>query len=174
MLVILDHRAECYGPFLRTCLLTPGDAQGGKHLLYDYIEGFRFEWGYVYSMFVDEYTIPNPPQDAPGTRVEFKRMVAKTRVPAGTEFDVLLSGYGAVPTLASPGVYTLLNDGRFTCTDATECAALVAALQMERPVMVRFAHPASAQAALLLVRWVECTRLASGQTSCPPLQASGT
>lgn len=169
LLTVLDHRAECFGPFPRACLLTSGNGAGQRELLYDSPQGFAFEWGFVYSIVVEEYTIANPPQDGSSRRMVLKRVASRSRVAEGTEFDLVISGEGTVPVLATSGVYTFLGDGTFSCAIAAECEALVTVVEQHKPVSVRFAHPASAQDPLRVVRWVECARLNNGPLSCPPL-----
>jgi hypothetical protein len=155
LLIVLDHRSECFGPFPRACLLSPASIEGQGELLYNHIEGFTYEWGYIYDIIAEEYALSDPPQDASSRRLVLKRVTGKVRVAEGTEFDLVLSGEGTAPVLATSGVYTFLGDGTFSCAIAAECEALVAAVEQHKPVSVRFAHPASAQDPLRVVRWAE-------------------
>jgi hypothetical protein len=154
-IAVFHHPVECVGFVVQGCLLAKIDAEPDYGALFDGIQGFAYEWGFTYELEVDRFQIDNPPADGPSVRRVLRRLVRKTRVPAGTEFEMVLTGDGPVQALGG-GQYQWFNSPRFDCPPGTDCAALATALGQGRRVRFRFAHPAAAANPLQVVAWQVC------------------
>lgn len=160
-IMVFHHPRECVGAFIQGCLLVKIDDQAEYGPLYDGIQSFSFEWGSTYELEVDRYEVENPPADASTIRRVLRRLVRKTRVPAGTEFDLVLTGGGPVVALGNDQ-YQWFNSPRFACPPGLNCAALATALAQRNRVKFRFAHPAAATMPLEMRAWQVCPEPAAG------------
>lgn len=154
-LVVQHHRAECQGVALSLCLLVrePGDTNFG--FFYGSIEGFVYQWGYLYTLKVDERRIENPPVDGSSIRTVLRTVMARERVPPGTQFDLVLTpGDGRVVEIARDH-YRFHWSAEFTCVEAS-CAELREQLAAGGRVEFRFEHSVAPGDPLTLVRWAPC------------------
>ncbi|KAF0815023.1 hypothetical protein IGB42_00100 [Andreprevotia sp. IGB-42] len=69
VLEIAPQKVECTGVGKMECLQVRGAADEPWTLLYQQIEGFDFKAGVSYRLRVREERVPNPPADAPATRL---------------------------------------------------------------------------------------------------------
>lgn len=56
-----------------------GDSEGWKVLLLDAIQGFQYEVGYEYTLRVNKYNIPNPPQDGSSIGYKLIKTISKKK-----------------------------------------------------------------------------------------------
>lgn len=160
-IAVFHHPRECVGAFVQGCLLVKIDDDTDYGPMYDGIQSFSYEWGFTYELEVDRYRVENPPADAPNMRRVLRRLVRKTRVPAGTEFEMVLTGNGPVQALGNDQ-YQWFTSPRFDCPPGLNCASLATALGEGRRVKFRFAHPATAAMPLVMLAWQVCPNPMSG------------
>ncbi|HRP07429.1 MAG TPA: DUF4377 domain-containing protein [Gemmatimonadales bacterium] len=153
-LVVQHHMAECFTVNVFRCYLAREPGATDFSFMSTPIEGFTYEWGNVYELEVEEHVVNNPPMDGSAIRLELVAERSRTRVPAGTEFSVVLSGGQVVES--TPGVLHLGLWPAFTCGEGQSCDGLRDMLEEGKRVEFRFAHPASAAEPLKLVSWSEC------------------
>jgi Domain of unknown function (DUF4377) len=161
-LIIQHYAEECKGFIIQRCLLVKPPNQADFHFLFGDIEGFVYEWGSVYTLEVEEHQVSNPPQDASPTRLVLRKLISKTPVSPGTEFDLILTaGEGRVLEV-SPDRYRFFGTVEFSCPSGTACADLRAEIAAGKRVQYRFAHVAVPGQPLTVVRWKECTSPITG------------
>lgn len=160
-IMVFHHPVECVGFVVQGCLLVKIDDDADYRPLYDGIQSFSYEWGSTYELEVDRYEIENPPADGPSVRRVLRRLVRKTRVPAGTQFEMVLTGNGPVQALGNDQ-YQWFNLPRFDCAAGLNCAGLATAIGQGRRVKFRFAHPAAAAAPLQMLAWQVCANQSPG------------
>ena len=155
-LLLQHYRAECQGEALSLCLLVkePGDSDFG--FFYGSIEGFVYEWGYLYTLEVDEHRIEDPPADGSSIRTVLRTVIARERVPPGTQFDLVLTpGDGRVVEIARDH-WRFHWSAEFTCPADASCAELREQLAAGGRVEFRFEHPVAPGDPITLVRWAPC------------------
>lgn len=165
-LMILDHMVECTGMGPQLCMLAhePGATELSR--IYSGIEGFVYEWGYVHEIDVRDYTVRNPPADDSSIRTALRRSVARERVPAGTEFDIFLTGGSYALREIEPDTYRAYDSVNLACGGDVDCAGLSAAVVAESRIGLRLRHPASADLPLDVVAWEVCDGQMLGSTRC--------
>ena len=57
----------------------------------EYLDGFDFEWGYIYDLKVKETHLASPPEDGSSYRYELIEVISKTAVPTNYTFQMILS-----------------------------------------------------------------------------------
>lgn len=107
-----------YEHFKRLTLDAPDSA-------IEYVEGFNFEWGYTYTLNVTETKLETPLSD--GTQYEYtlNRIVAKTKVPKGTKFKLILDparyyDEDTTSDLESNNTFKRINDSTYSYFDQVE------------------------------------------------------
>jgi len=155
ILVVHHHRAECVAVGIITCLLVREPGGHNLSFLYFGIERFEYEWGYVHEIEIEEHEVKNPPADGSSIRRVLHRVISKSRVPAGTEFDLVLTAAAeGIPEVA-PGRYRILFDTEFACGPAVDCEALEASFGPTQRIHFRLAHAPEGQP-LTLLAWDVC------------------
>ena len=86
------YAAECVGLSIQRCLLVKEPSQSDFDFLYDGIEGLAYQWGFVYELEIKEHHVSHPPADGLSIRRVLLKLILQTRVPAGTAFDLVLTG----------------------------------------------------------------------------------
>ena len=165
-LIVQDHAVECTGVSLQLCLLVkdPSAQQFSYH--YSAIEGFHYEWGFVYEIDVEERPVANPPADASSIQTILRKVVSKERVPSGTEFDlVLTAGSGRVVEVA-PNRFRFYAAAEFVCSGGTTCADLRAQIAAGARIRYRFEHPITPSDPLTVVRWELCQAGPAAPQTC--------
>ena len=146
--LLIEHFAvECVGQVQR-CLLVKEPGKVTFDLRAGGIEGFTYEWGYLYEVDVDETG------SGSSIRTVLRKEVSRTRVVPGTEFDVVLTG--AAVAQVSPGRYQFGSWPGFVCGSGVDCTQLVARLTAGKRTHFRLVHPALATDPLTVQQWVEC------------------
>jgi hypothetical protein len=156
--IVQHYAAECVGAFIQRCLLVKAPSQPDFDFLYQGIEGFDYQWGFVYHIEVEEHSVSNPPADGSSIRIELRKQISRTRADPGTEFDLVLTGSAGSVVEVATGRYRLLGWPDFSCGLGVSCPDLAARLLAGKRVHFRFAHPATSSDALTVLSWDECTR----------------
>lgn len=114
-------------------------ANGETHLLYEYIFGFDFEWGYEQQLVVRVTEIDDPDIDVASIRHDLVEVLSKVPVDPSHQFSVpMRSGYA----IAGSTGYTLPDGRRFDCATTTICADLESRLaDLSDRFAVDFEHP---------------------------------
>jgi hypothetical protein len=168
-LVVQHHREECVGEGYHLCLLIrePRQAEFLRH--YGGIEGFEHQWGYVYEIEVEDHRVANPPADGSSIRTVLRRIVARERVPQGTEFETFLTaGHGRVVEVAPDRYRVYFSAAEFVCPPGTGCAELRTHVAAGARIRYRFRQPAAAADPLTVVEWQACRGGAPGSRICTP------
>lgn len=56
----------------------------------EFVQGFKFEWGYEYELEIRKIKLKNPPMDASNVNYELIRVISKTKAPADYTFTLQL------------------------------------------------------------------------------------
>lgn len=165
-LFVDHHLEECMGMGPQLCLLLkePGDPEFSRH--YGGIEGFVYEWGYVYEIVVEEHRVPNPPADGSSIRTVARRVVSKERVAPGTEFDIFLTGGAYQLHEVASDRYGIYHSAELRCAGDAKCPELRSAVESGARIEFRLQHPEAANLPLRVVRWEVCERSLTGSNSC--------
>lgn len=113
---------------------------GGEqwNFMYEPIEGFDFEPGYVYDLRLKKQAVPNPPQDGSSVRYILLNVISKTPVPEDENFDIRLK-WGGENFVTSHGEDPyLLDEYLIDCNSL--CSELNNALQNNEEVTGTFSH----------------------------------
>lgn len=167
-LIVLDHMVECTGVGPQLCMLVrePGSSELSR--LYRGVEGFVYEWGYVHEIDVEEHRVRNPPADGSSIRTVLRRVVAKERVSAGTEFEIFLTGGSYSLREVAPGTYRAYDSVDLACSGDEGCAGLSTAVAAGSRIQFRLRHPESTELPLEVVAWEVCDRQLLGANTCMP------
>lgn len=157
-LTVQHHAVECVGVWIQPCLLVQQAGQSGFGFLYHGIEGFEYEWGFVYELEIEEHHVPNPPADGSSIRRVLRTERSRSPVPQGTEFDVVLTGGLAPVELVGPGRYRYVWWPDYVCAPGVACQDLALELDAGKRVHFRFAHATAPTEPLTVLSWDVCTR----------------
>ncbi|HEV2129849.1 MAG TPA: DUF4377 domain-containing protein [Longimicrobiaceae bacterium] len=165
-LLVQHHAEECIGVWYQLCLLVkaPGESEFLRH--YSGIEGFAYEWGYVYEIEVEDHRGANPPQDGSSVRTALRKVVSREPVPAGTEFEMFLTGSAHRVVEVAPNRYSIYGAAEFICPEGTACAELRVQIAAGARIGYRFRQPAARDLPLTVVRWEICDAALAGSRSC--------
>jgi len=157
-LLVQHYAAECVGVSIQRCLLVKKAGETEFGFLYDGIEGFQYDWGFVYELEVEEHRVANPPADGSSIRRVLRTQRTRTRVRPGTEFDLVVSGGLAPVHRVAPDRYRYLWWPEFVCTAGVSCEDVVLQLEAGKRIHFRFAHPADPIEPLTVLSWEQCAR----------------
>ena len=125
--------------------IQEGDQAGTEDWssLYAEIEGFDYEWGYVYDLRVAKMDIDNPPADASSVKFELREVVSKEPVSPETTFTIRLRSVirdidHIVIQNTTDDNFSLLEEQVLDCVDL--CDQLVRSLENENEVTGVFRH----------------------------------
>ncbi len=79
---INSKQADCTGVGPMKCLQFKEKKDDAWKFLYQPIEGFDFEPGYLYTLKIKQTTIANPPADGSSVRYTLKKVISKEKDPA--------------------------------------------------------------------------------------------
>ena len=161
-MTVEHYKQPCYGMFKRLCMqVDDGDGLGN---FYDPIEGFEFEWGYVYRLRVERDDLFRPPMDGSSVEYTLEEVLEKTRVAADTTFQMPVEPASDDPELSVSGDQdgTLLDGTLFVCESAAVCSEISDALQGTEPFAVEFGYTTTTGAPSLVAR-----RIPSESTGTP-------
>lgn len=77
---VADHLEDCTGVGKQQCMLIRESAEEQWTYLYQQIEGFNYEPGYLYQLKVEVSQVENPPADASSLRYVLKEILSKEPV----------------------------------------------------------------------------------------------
>lgn len=103
-MTIQHYKVPCQGESIQMCYLVKTQGQADWEYSYDEIQGFEYEWGYVYTLKVNKITIDNPPQDGSSIAIRLVKVVKKEAVTGS--FELPLSMEGSVLLEKSSGEWT--------------------------------------------------------------------
>ena len=152
------YRSECVGVFLQWCYLVKEPGQPDFQFLYESIEGFNYQWGYVYDLEVDQEQVSNPPEDASPVRVVLHKLISQVRQPEGSTFDLVLTGSPERVTQVGPGRYRVAGGPEFSCASGVSCDDLLDRFRAGKRIHFHFAFPLAPTDALSVLQWDECAR----------------
>lgn len=155
-LTVQHYAAECVGVSIQWCLLVAKAGQSGFGFLGSGIEGFQYDWGFVYELEIEEHGVANPPADGSSIRRVLRTELTRSRVAPGTEFDLVLTGGLAPVELVGPGRYRYIWWPEYVCASGVSCEDLALELAAGKQIHFRFAHPAAPTEPLTVVSWEEC------------------
>lgn len=117
-------------------LVQEGDKIGTDEWIYHYseINGFNYEWGYVYDLRIKKTMVDNPPADASSIEFDLEEIISKKQVEPNLTFKISLksSTRGIKDLVVDNAVeYTLLNEQRIDCSDLCDQMAESLANQAE-------------------------------------------
>jgi hypothetical protein len=118
--------------------------------LYSEIEGFEYEWGYVYDLKVRKEQIENPPQDGSSVRYVLEELISKRRVAEGASFNITLKsetkGIQDLLVMDGNNEYQLGYELSIDCEDL--CESLGESLENSQELTGVFTHTNSNTIAL--------------------------
>ena len=79
------YKTVSNGAFFQVITLKSNDC----HV--EYLDGFDFEWGYVYEVKLKETHLKNPPMDGSSIKYELIKVLSKTKAPKNYSFELLIS-----------------------------------------------------------------------------------
>ncbi|WP_421794754.1 DUF4377 domain-containing protein [Haliscomenobacter sp.] len=103
-MTVQHYKVPCQGESVQLCYLVKTQGQADWEYWYDEIQGFEYEWGYVYTLEVNKTTIENPPQDGSSIAIKLVKVLKKEAV-AGS-FELPLNMEGTVLLENSSGEWT--------------------------------------------------------------------
>ena len=155
-LSIAHYKAECVGIAYRLCMLSKKESEATFELDYDGIEGFTFEWGFSYTLLIEEHAVKNPPADGSSIRRTLLRVLSKEAVEVGSTFEIALTtGKNHRITEKGDGVFEFYGERTFICSANSLCDELSQLLQQASRYVFTFEHPASSDQPLILHNWRE-------------------
>lgn len=80
------HQVICYGEGAQWCMQVKNKNEKDWTFHYDQIEGFKYDWGYNYTVSVDKIKIDNPPQDASSIKWVLKSVLKKEKAAENSSF----------------------------------------------------------------------------------------
>jgi len=81
---IEPYKNLSYGAFYKLLTIHSEDTHA------EYIDGFDFEWGYIYELTIKSVKLKNPPMDAGDTEYSLIKEISKTKVPDDYQFNLRL------------------------------------------------------------------------------------
>lgn len=165
-LLVQHYRAECVGVGLGLCLLVREPGQPDFLYSHTGIEGFVYQWGYTYRIEVEEHTVSPVEADGSSIRQVLRSVVSKERVPAGTAFDLFLTGGEGRVVEVGDDLYQFYSSAQFVCPAGTRCSDLRAQIAAGARIEYRLAHPAAPEEPLVVVDWQLCDQRLAGSGIC--------
>ncbi len=106
--------------------------------LYDEIEGFEYELGFIYDIKVRKVEIENPPMDASSIKYILVNVRSKERVPEDQSFEINLKEYGQNFVTGTDEELALLDKYKIDCGE--KCEELLANLDSKERLTATFIH----------------------------------
>ncbi|MDR5590036.1 DUF4377 domain-containing protein [Christiangramia sp. SM2212] len=127
------------GPYL-VYLIQESEDIGGENwgYLYDGIEGFEYELGYVYDLKVKKITLENPPADGSSIKYILVNVRHKEKAPVNAEFDIQLKAYNYNFVTMEDDDIWLLNTYSINCNIL--CESFLSELETSEQITGTFIH----------------------------------
>ncbi|MDX2068563.1 MAG: DUF4377 domain-containing protein [Haliscomenobacter sp.] len=91
-MTVQHYKVPCQGESVQLCYLVKTQGQTDWEYCYDVIQGFEYEWGYVYTLEVNKTTIDNPPQDGSSIALKLVKVLKKEAVTERFELPLSMDG----------------------------------------------------------------------------------
>lgn len=154
--IYIDHyKAECYGFALSLCMRSKLAVGDEWSLFYEQIEGFNYEWGYVYKLKVKITDVVNPPEDGPAKIYRLIEVLSKENEPSTTLFDIAASRVSDLVINLSAGLYELYGEKEFSCMPV-DCSSLESLLIQDMAILFEFSHNADPSSPMTLIQ-IKCS-----------------
>lgn len=154
----LDHyMEECASFFLTICERAKEREGDPWRTRLDGIEGFSYEWGFVYELRVRESRIINPPADGSSIRTELVEIVRKEKVPSTNRFQIALTKLVRdEPAVVAVGerLFEFHNTKTFACITDALCADIRTLVAQAGVLTLEFTHAETSDDPLLARRIV--------------------
>jgi hypothetical protein len=145
MKITIDHYPSYYeGEGRHLCLRAKSEEKPKWHSM-DFIEGFNYEWGYVYELSVKKTQIKNPPADGSSVKYTLVKEISKTKVADSITFNLRIEpgneNFGLVPMITKINEETsrYMDVVNFECN--RYCEAIEESLQTgKKSVLVTCKH----------------------------------
>jgi len=133
-------------------LVQEANEIGGEEWEYFYngIEGFEYEYGYVYIISVKKETVDNPPQDASFVNYILQNIISKEKIDLSETFEIKLKWGGHNFVNNTGNQYTLLNELPINCYEL--CQDLAHGLENEEELTGTFSHALNNEMKLISVQ----------------------
>lgn len=106
--------------------------------LYDEIEGFNYELGYIYDIKVRKVEVENPPADASSIKYILVNVRSKEKVPENETFEIDLKKYGNNFVTLEGDEMFLLYKYLIDCNSM--CDELASDMESQEMVTAKFIH----------------------------------
>ncbi len=156
---VASFKSGCIGEGNRYCLLvrTPGTVD--YQFMYFGPEGFSYEWGYEYTIAIEERENPRPPLDGSSIVRTLDRVVTKTPAAAGTTFSLNVPSEWVVAADAER--FALLYEP-VTMTCEGDCTGLEDASSSTSGVVLDLRFSGAPGSAYELLAWRPCEVVGAG------------
>lgn len=104
-MTVQHYKVPCQGESVQLCYLVKTQGQADWEYCYDEIQGFEYEWGYVYTLEVNKTTIDNPPQDGSSIAIKLVKVLKKEAVTGSFELPLNMDGAMLLEKSASEWTY---------------------------------------------------------------------
>ncbi len=119
-----SYLQSCIGEAVAVCMRIREDGESDYTLFYDSITGFDYDFGYSYTLEVEELMISDPPQDGSSLEWKLVQVVSKVEDDIGTEYSLSFSGnLDSAVTLV--GDEYQVFDINFSCLPELDCGSLL-------------------------------------------------
>lgn len=106
--------------------------------LYESIEGFNYEQGYIYDLKAKKTIVENPPADGSSLKYELVSVISKDRVPEEESFAIKLKAYDYNFVVNDGNDFMLLYEYVIDCNSL--CESLSESLASNDQVTANFIH----------------------------------
>lgn len=151
VLTVAPIRAECTGVGLTMCYIVL-QPDGNFEYFNNAIEGFEYEWGYLYELLVTVEDVENPPADAPSQRYVLDSVLSQEAVPQGTPFNLSLIGQ-AIEKL-DDNLYGFHNEQQFVCDEGVDCSEMDSVVGQSQYVFMNMRFPDDLTQPLIVTNYV--------------------
>ncbi len=126
---VYHYKLPCVGENVQLCYKVEQQI-GNPEFFYDTIEGFRYEWGYNYTIIVERKSRQMPMAGASSFTYTLKEIVAKEKVSPEETFELPLriDNHKLVESKSEGCRYlgTIpVETGRYSCSEVTKAATAI-------------------------------------------------
>ena len=126
------HKSECGSFELSLCLRSAESPEGDWTNFYDSIEGFDYEWGFLYDLEVQSDDIKNPPED--GSSKKYTLVNINSKEPKLGSFELTVSRAPGLIRKRSEGNYEIYNEITMACLN--NCDALDSLIEQDMAILL--------------------------------------
>jgi hypothetical protein len=125
---------------------------------YDQIDGFDYEWGYVYKLKIRVYELYEALEDASRYKYILDEVISKEQQPTRNTFDFVVSrSYGPTQIIVEQdtGIYELYGEKTFECAPEM-CSVVESLITQDCAILFEFSHSETPSDPLRLVQ-IKCS-----------------